>query len=477
MINKIIFWGLCATLVFVPLPFGLTEEWGILIFEVAIVLFFVLYLVDFQFFSRAKEVKVHGKRPKIPVLLKVLLICFLGVTVVQIIPIPHFLLKVFSPRTLEIYESVYQSGFNELGVEALRTLSFAPQLTLYEIIKYICYFLFGYLVFKYVKTKKEIEIFVLVLIICAVFQSFYGLMEYLGGTERIFGYEKEWGLGSASGSYINSNHFAGFLEMIFPISIGYLLARVNFFSMKKELSLREKILWFSQEGLQKSIILGTVSIIVGIGIVFSRSRSGISVFFLTFFMMIILISVGGSKQSAGISRGKSFQKTIRIVFLGVLLSTILIGIDPIIQKFSRVSLAKARRPVIFNDTVDLIESFPLFGTGAGTYVYAYTLKEKKYSPKITDHAHNDYLEFLAECGLVGGGILILFALGALVYVFIKWMRRRDYFVRGIGLGCIMGITALLIHSISDFNLHIPANAIYFVTLYALAFNTVNLRRC
>lgn len=474
LIHKIIFWGLCATLIFVPLPFGLVEEWAIFIFEVVVFLLFALYVVERRS-SRMTNEKIKGiQRLRFPLLLKVLLVVFLGITVLQLIPLPQFLLKILSPQTFKIYNEIFSAGMKELGSEIWRPLSFSPNLSLYELMKYICYFLFGYLVFKCIRNKKEIEILVLIMIASAVFQSFYGLIESFGGTERIFAYKKELSVGYASGTYINSNHFSGFLEMIFPISLCYLLAKANFFAMEKGLSIKERVLWFSQERLQKSIVFGAISVIVGIGIFLSRSRSGIFIFFITFFLMIIILSVGGGKETEKLSRKKRFVRILRFVFLVILFSVVMVGIRPIIERFSWDSLSRQSRPIIFKNTMDLIENYPLFGTGPGTYVYAYPMVEKVNIRGIVDHAHNDYLEFLAESGLIGGGSLILFAFWTVGYMFVKWGRRRDYFVKGVGLGCIMGIMAILVHSMTDFNLHIPANVVYFVALYALGIKTVKI---
>ncbi len=79
-------------------------------------------------------------------------------------------------------------------------------------------------------------------------------------------------------------------------------------------------------------------------------------------------------------------------------------------------------------------------------------------------------------GVVGGGAVILAAFLALGWMFARWLRRSDRFVRGIGLGCAAGAAAMLIHSLSDFNLRTPANAVYFVALYVLGLRTVMLKR-
>ncbi|MEW6456132.1 MAG: O-antigen ligase family protein [Acidobacteriota bacterium] len=480
-------------MIFLPLPFGSVDEWAIFAFEITTGILFILYLSTLWrspikkqekrgqatfliSFSRkeANDSLSSQKKWDVSLIFKIFLIIFIVVSVIQVIPLPQFILKILSKNSFRIYEGVFSGGL--VGSEKMgwKTISLSPAFSFYELIKYLSYFLFAFLVSRCIRTKKQIEIFVLVMIIAAIFQSFYGLTEFFGGTERIFGYKRKWHVGSATGTFINRNHFSGFLEMIFPISVGYLLAKADFFVMEKGLSLREKILWFSQDRLQKSIILGLISVLIGIAIFFSRSRTGIFIFFITIFLMIIAISIGGRNSSEKLSREKRFRKIVRVIFLTVLFSVILIGIKPIIERFSWESVAGEGRPIIFKNTIDMIKDFPLFGAGPGTYMYAYTMYEKIYVNGITDHAHNDYLELLAESGLIGGGSLILFAFGAVGYFFMKWVKRRDYFIKGVILGCILGIVAILIHSITDFNLRIPANAVYFITLYALSIRMVNI---
>jgi hypothetical protein len=85
-------------------------------------------------------------------------------------------------------------------------------------------------------------------------------------------------------------------------------------------------------------------------------------------------------------------------------------------------------------------------------------------------AHNDYLQFAAENGIVAGVCLAAAGIWLVVIVAARWRRRRYNFARGVGLGALLGIVAILIHGLTDFNLQITANAIYFVGLCALALN-------
>jgi O-antigen ligase len=466
-----------------PLPFGGTEQWAVFVFEAGTLLLFVAYLFAIKKKRGATERETppreqektdvqDDRKNHFPLFPKILLAVFFGFSVFQLIPLPQPFLKVFSPRLFEIYKGSISAGLTELADKTWHSVSFSPVLSVFELVKLICYGLFAWLVFKCVRRKEQIEVFVWVMMAGAVFQAFYGLAEYFSGTNTIFGFKNRWYVGSATGTFINRNHFSAFLEMVFALCVGYLLAKADFFSLKKGIPLKQKILWFGQERLQKAIIFGLISILIGVGIFFSRSRGGILSFFGAFFLMIISLSVTGVDKKERISREKRFARIVRTVTLIIIFSVLLIGIKPILERFSLEVLEAEGRPILYKNTIELIKDYPLSGTGLGTYIHAYTKYEQKYVRGITDHAHNDYLEVLAESGLVGGGCLIAAAFGALGWLFVKWGRRRDYFVKGIGLGCLAGIAAILIHSLSDFSMRMPANAVYFVSLYALAARTV-----
>ena len=81
-------------------------------------------------------------------------------------------------------------------------------------------------------------------------------------------------------------------------------------------------------------------------------------------------------------------------------------------------------------------------------------------------AHNDYLHFISETGLLLIPIIIWLTFALYKRGFEK-MKNPSRLVRGTTLGAMTGITAILIHSIADFNLHIPANAILFTVLAAI----------
>lgn len=485
--DTFIFSALCLTVFLLPLPYGAVEEWSIYAFEAVTLVLFAVHLIRGMVSPASKHesaVMTEGrssnesiKRSTAFHILSALLAVFFFVVALQILPLPPSLVKIISPQAYD----VAQKGYASIGTASPRflTLSLSPALTSYELIKYICYFLFAFLVYRYARTRREIEIFVWVLLAAGLFQAVYGLTQLWGGTGRIFAWKNKYNQGSAFGTYINRDHFSGFLEMIFPLSIGYLLAKADFFAIKSGLSLKDKILWFSQERLQKTIILGLISVVMGLGIIFSRCRSGVFIFLITLFLMSMVVSAAGSRKrrSSSPSHGSGFSaKLVRTVAITVTAAAMIIGLNPIISRFTKESVTFDKgRAVFYKNSLELTNLFFLSGSGAGTFVHAYPLVEKEDSPGLLTHAHNDYLETLAETGVLAGGAIILAAFAAVGIVFVRWSRRRDPFVRGIVLGTLAGIVALLIHGVFDFNLRIPANAVYFFVLCALALRTVKLR--
>ena len=95
--------------------------------------------------------------------------------------------------------------------------------------------------------------------------------------------------------------------------------------------------------------------------------------------------------------------------------------------------------------------------------------EIQLPPGLRNHftmAHNDYLHFVSELGLMLIPILIWMIIALFRHGFMK-LGNLSRLVRGTTLGAMSGIFAILVHSMVDFNLHIPANAILFTALTAV----------
>lgn len=479
MAEKIVFLGICLLLVFMPLPLGSVLEWSIFIFvAVTIVLFLIYY-----FGVRLRQTSRSEAEVRLPLAIKIFLYVYLGVSFLQIVPLPLSIIKIISPLTAEIYSSVSRDELSSLAGHKFFTLTFSPAATSGKLVFVISAGLFAYLVFRVVRTRHRLETLVVLMIACGLFQAFYGMAETFSGHEMIFGWKKG-SLGSVSGTFFNRNHLAGFLEMIFPLSLGYVLVKARYFQMEKGMTLREKILWFSQERLQWTILYALASIFIGLGLIFSRSRSGVSIFIFIVFLALYgtaswrdlssekeLTSLSSDDQTgAHRQKRKNPARIVKLVAGAIVLAAVWFGLGPVIERFSELDISKEGRRIFYRNTIEIIRDYSLVGTGKGTFANVYDMYEKVDDRLKLSFAHNDYLEFLAENGIIAGGCIIISGLSLIGLIFIRWRRTRSNFSKGIGLGIFLGLLAIASHAFTDFNLQIPANIVYFLTLAMLGLN-------
>jgi len=133
-----------------------------------------------------------------------------------------------------------------------------------------------------------------------------------------------------------------------------------------------------------------------------------------------------------------------------------------------IQIVSESRDEAYRDTKKLIGDFLITGTGGGTFANSFIRYQNEPYYGFYDHAHNDYLEFLAEYGIIGTGLLGSVVLLAFVNALIAIRQRRSPLFKGLAFSVAMGIMAIMIHSSVDFNLQIPANAALFVLFLALS---------
>jgi O-antigen ligase len=123
--------------------------------------------------------------------------------------------------------------------------------------------------------------------------------------------------------------------------------------------------------------------------------------------------------------------------------------------------------IIFRDAIRMIQANPL-GVGPGNFQDIYRRYQTFQLNALIDHAHNDYLESAAEWGLPIASIfwtVLMFILFRTVRLFLSLRSSQQ---NGVALACIGAIFSILLHSLADFNLQIPSNAMLFFTLVGIA---------
>lgn len=177
-------------------------------------------------------------------------------------------------------------------------------------------------------------------------------------------------------------------------------------------------------------------------------------------------------SSRFIRSGAGIGRMIYTVIAVTLFFGLFIGLYPILERYLLVEENLPSRTELWKDIAVMIKDFPLFGTGLGTFGYAYPLyKVSVQKPLIYLYAHNDYLQVLAETGVLGFASLMS-ALFIFFYSSLKALTRLsaagNYFRFFVLLGSLTGIFSILVHSLTDFNLQIPSNALYFAFLIGLS---------
>lgn len=376
-----------------------------------------------------------------------------ALVLLQIFPIPVFLgLRSAAPSSA-------------LATQRGNALSIAPYQTVSALLLLITYVTTFYLVLWICERREAKRRIVYALLALGAFEAFYGLVQYLTGWQQIFLYVKKYYVQDATGTYINRNHFAGFLEMALPFAITTGLRRASALRRGVQRSeTKARSLLSSPELLPLAGLL-FLAIAIFAGLVFSRSRMGILSSVVS--IAVVLVLAGSSSTSKGIG-----AVVAALFFLGVMGIVVWVGTDPVMNRFEilgqEYSQAGQNRISIWRDTLGLVRQHPLLGTGLGTFSVAYTSVQTVFLTQLVDHAHCDYLEVASELGLPGAMLLF----GSIFWILARAVRRyrksEDNFDSVVWLGCIGSIAAILLHSLADFNLYIPANAVVLAVTLALA---------
>ena len=268
----------------------------------------------------------------------------------------------------------------------------------------------------------------------------------------------------ASGTFRNRDHLAGMLEMVFPLALAlflFHLGRAPRYARPIR-NPRKRLIAMLRAGGRPSQALVLLAMLLLVGIVLTRSRSGIVLAMLGIILTASLFAryVGGRA---------SFGVVGRLVTLAVAFALAL-GLAPVLDRFSTSALVADARWSIATTTFDGAGRLLPLGSGPGTYPDAYLVNQPiELGQWFIPHAHNDYLEALYETGGWAPALLALFlGLGARQWSrLLNGVEWSDF--RCIQIGAGVGLTLLLGHSLTDYNLHTPANLGYFAFLAGLFF--------
>ena len=449
--EKVLFWGLVALLVWVPIPLGSNRAWAWAILEVWAYALLAAWLLAWAFGGAQLGEPARKAWPA-----WILLAAWVALQAVHLVPMPPGWVRALSPESFRV-----QSLVADLGIQRdAMTLSIDPEAARVSMLKTLAYCAVFFLTLALVNRRSRVLVFARVLVYAAVAQAIYAVLMHLSGAEsEYFGTLIAHG-DSASGTYANRNHLAGYLEMTLALGIGLLIAGLSdrrADSWKR--FFRITIEWI----LSPKMILRLSLCILVIALTTTHSRMGNT----AFFSSLLVAGAFGIVLSRRATRN-TVLLLASLVAIDLFIVGSWFGVEKLAQRLEQTTVANVQeREDPAKYTLPLIRDYPVFGAGPGSFYVAFPRYRPPTVGLFFDYAHNDYAQLAAESGLLGFGLMGAFVVMTLGVALAAQWKRRDPLMRGMSFACIMGVTAILIHSWVDFNLQIPANATLFMVLLAL----------
>lgn len=455
-------------LVLLPFLLGGARPW----FWSAVAGFFTACLTYCVWCGRQREWSWGLSKRWLVGLLVLLLYPFL-----QCVPLPSSWVALLSPHLMQWKDLAGEITEVAGGTSSI---SYDPLISLLSGLRWV--FLAGYclLLRKAVQEETNLNWLFAVFFVVASCEAFYGLLQALIPSLGVL-WESP-GQGLARGTFVNRNHYAAFLGMLWPLLLAYVLCLES--TSPPPYHADSSFLEQQKENRQKRWFLGFLISLILLALFFSESRGGILGALLSLTVFAVF--------------GKKYRKKGMVAFLvgswGVMLGYgSIIGFEGVLTRFDQLEVDASGRLKIWGDTLRLIGDHWLTGTGLGTYPDVIRV----YQSHLTDqfaivHAHNDYLELAGDLGVPMALFLTLLAWGYWGVCAHRLFRAAEppgrLSGRGdrgtakealpqegeqlenrrlIALGALAGAAAFLCHSWVEFNWQIPANQFYFLVLLVL----------
>lgn len=454
--DRLIYIGFLVLIAWLPLPLGSNRPWAWAVMEVWVYVLAILWLLAFLF----HKVRITGTFKSAKAVI-VLLFLWLIWILIQITPLPVSWVAILSPMEASHYEIIPAAATD------LVTLSVDPHATKAGFLKSLAYVLIFCLTLLLIRRRRRVRQLAYVLIFSALYQAVYGSLISLSGVEYAFFVDDVGTFDLATGTFVNRNHFAGYLVMCLSVGIGIMISSLDTgsgYTWKQHL---RNILRLT---LSAKLRLRLYLVIMVIALVLTHSRMGNTAFFSS------LIIAGG----LGLILSHHATRSTIILLTSLIIIDILIvgtwfGVEKVVKRIEETRLVTETRDEVDIYAIEQWTDYKWKGSGLGSFYTVFPKYRKQDVAGYYDHAHNDYFEFGTETGIIGLTLLGLVVLLSLSVSIFAQYKRKDPLMRGLSFASIMGITAILIHSTVDFNLQIPSNAATFMLLLAFAWISYSLR--
>jgi O-antigen ligase len=311
---------------------------------------------------------------------------------------------------------------------------------------YVAYGLISFLLTQTLTRTRQLRRIATATVIYGTTVAMFAILQSLSSPGKLYWFRIAQAGGWIYGPYVNHNHYAGLMEMLVPVPLVFAFSRYAHG--------RER--W----------IAASAAALMGSTIFLSGSRGGMAAFAVQLAVLLYFIFRERRSEGAGVLLGGFLLLSLTAVAW--------IGGHNVSERIAtfdgslRHELTGDIRWHIDRDTALMFAKRPILGWGLGTFEDVYPQFRSFYTSMFVDKAHNDYLQLAAETGLLGFAAAVWFLVAAVKRGLPK-IHKWPSDINGIvAVATIVGIAGILVHSLVDFNMQIPANAALFYSLCTIA---------
>ena len=281
-------------------------------------------------------------------------------------------------------------------------------------------------------------------------QAFYGLGMTLTDTEIGYLVRKTYGRGSATGTFVNRNHFAHLLALGAVAALGLLLAQRASDEIRQ--GWRGVFLRVSAWIMSPAAVWRVLLLVMLAAVVLSQSRMGnVALMVALVFAVLLWVLLHNRRRFV-----PALLLLASFAIADIWILDNYYGLEKVVERIDDTELETEQRTLAWQDLQPLVGQYLRTGSGGGSFQSLFMGVQSPQLYGLYDHAHNEYAEFLIEHGLFG--LVWLLAMGLLHFRHAVWLLigRRSGGARALGIAAAAALVAVALHSLTDFVLHIPA---------------------
>jgi O-antigen ligase len=447
-LGAVIATGLLAAVALTALAHGAVEPWSVMLFELVVLALIALWTIK----------ALRDRRLKLT--------------------IPQGTLPVIALVIVGLLQSIASTG----GGNERRSLSFDVESTRRTVIVLVFLLISFLIAANFLASRRRLKRLAGFMTLFGLLLAIFALAQHFTWNGKLYWLRPNTVSISPFGPFVNHNHFAGYMELLIPVPIALIITR----AVRRETRL----------------LYGFAAAAMGIALVASLSRGGMISLAASLIFLILMSArlprpaeesdtpshgegtmIGGHATALrgldriGVRASRILASRILIVAMiagAITAGLIWVGPEPVARRVAEETAAGdngqralfSNRAWVWRDTLSMIRANPMLGVGLGAYGTAFSIYTRSDGSIGVPQAHNDYLQVVADCGVLGGLIATWFLVVTFRAIW-RGVRSQDPLMAGLALGAGGGIFAILVHSLFDFNLQLPGTALLFLVLSAV----------